>query len=169
MRAPAKSERARDRQVLSETLGTATDFIRTHCRFVPAREAPAVPRFDGADAWERLTDAERRIIGKHALEAVVAHLGEQNCKELSRDGWPYRDAFSAANGGLFQLGVEILSFRVPSVFAGDVYPVPSLVGNVCRECGCTEVSAGEQLRSWVEEDLCSACAGAKIEEAINSE
>lgn len=35
---------------------------------------------------------------------------------------------------------------------------PILLGlSVCRECGCTDISACDVGCFWVEEDLCSAC------------
>ena len=45
--------------------------------------------------------------------------------------------------------------------------IPSLLGPICRECGCTDHDAcWTPLRgdgcSWVEPDLCSACAPAQV-------
>ena len=37
---------------------------------------------------------------------------------------------------------------------------PILLGlSVCRECGCTDITACDVGCFWVEEDLCSACTG----------
>lgn len=35
---------------------------------------------------------------------------------------------------------------------------------VCRECGCTDISACEDGCSWVAEDVCSACVPGKEED-----
>ena len=37
---------------------------------------------------------------------------------------------------------------------------PMMLGlPVCRECGCTDITACDGGCYWVEEDLCSACVG----------
>ena len=129
----------------------------------------AVPRFNGADAWKRLTDTERDAIGALALEFVVGALGVMTCVTMGRDAAPYEEAVGVAQDALEDYAAGALAIRLPGYAAGDVHPVPSIAGGVCRECGCTEHNACLPPCSWAEEDLCSACAGAKIEEVINSE
>lgn len=37
---------------------------------------------------------------------------------------------------------------------------PQVLGlGVCRQCGCTDITACDEGCFWVEEDLCSACVG----------
>jgi hypothetical protein len=44
-------------------------------------------------------------------------------------------------------------------------PIPSLLGAVCRRCGCTQEDACEGGCGWEEADLCSACISRPMEKS----
>ena len=119
---------------------------------VPRRNPP---RFDGAAAWSRLTRGERDELGPLMLEFVVAEAGAR----LSPPGGVYTRTFVAAadlaNNGLHRLAAEILP---QEIFFGGTPPIPAIVGDVCRHCGCTEFDACDGGCFWVAPGLCSACS-----------
>ena len=128
----------------------------------PVRTPGETPsRFDGAEAWARLEPEAQTAIGAAALEFVVARLG----MDVSYDE-PAECVFEAAEHAVGVILEECATEHMLDVGAippDQVPGIPSLLGPVCRQCGCTERDAcwtppwGEGC-SWVEPDLCSACA-----------
>lgn len=111
------------------------------------------PRFDGAAAWAALDPEARDRLGAVALELAASWRGS-DLAAGERELRPYHgaevvlsDLLAAEAGGL-----------VPAL-GGDAMPgVPSMLGPVCRVCGCSENDACEEGCGWAEADLCTACA-----------
>jgi len=120
-----------------------------------AKPAP-IARFDGAAVWSKLGPAQRATIGIIALELVIAN--KTACTTDRSE--PIRHRAAAAAGALL---VGELDRAVSDAVAGKADfscdPVPSLVGDICQKCGCTELDACEGGCSWLSPGRCSACAG----------
>ena len=124
-------------------------------------------RFDGALAWETLPVELQARIGAAALELAMAWYGQDAYQdEVSR-----LRPFEAADRHILAELQGLLASRMPA-FAHDAsgipeaipdaapVPIPSLLGSVCRRCGCSEEDACSPPCGWAAEDLCTACAGA---------
>lgn len=121
-------------------------------------------RFDGAQAWSRLTDEERAAIGAAALENAVAFLGQckADASEDFRVDIAYETAMMESDAAMTNAAADALE-RIGAVPVNGLPPVPKSAGRLCRECGCTDARAcmtSEGPCSWAEDDLCSACAPA---------
>jgi hypothetical protein len=114
------------------------------------------PRFDGPAAWANLTRGERDELGPSLLELIVAEAGS---RAAARGENPYARTFEAAANlavaGMHRVAGDVLPEQI---FMGGVPPIPALVGEVCRHCGCTELDACEGGCFWVAPGLCSACS-----------
>lgn len=123
---------------------------------------PALERFDGEAAWRLLSLEDQLRIGAIALEtAATLHL----MMRVDEDSLPElfgRVAMAA--------GTELERDLIAAV--GDALPedaflasdersprIPSLLGGVCRACGCSQNDACEEGCGWAAEDLCTACVG----------
>ena len=135
--------------------------IEVHPPGAPRETGSALSRFDGADAWRLLEPEAQAAIGAAALELAVARSG----MDLSRDMLEERLFEAAENEAASHLeerAIEHLT-DVGALPRDQVPGVPSLLGPICRQCGCTEHDAcwtppwGEGC-SWAGPDLCSACA-----------
>lgn len=125
-------------------------------------------RFDGRQAWARLTELEKEEIGALALEYIVAWNGMDANESTTMT--PLLRAFERADcllGDMLHNKVAIaLADAVPSLNTEtEPVPLPSLLGPVCRVCGCTEYDPCEDVCGWAEPDLCTSCAG---EDAVSS-
>lgn len=72
-------------------------------------------------------------------------------------------ALAIEHGARFPTAAEVaalgMAFRFDPVVLGGL--VGGIIDDICRECGCSELDAcmdGGIGCSWVERDLCSACA-----------
>ena len=111
-------------------------------------------RFDGAAAWADLTPETQAAIGAVALELVV------NCNgEDAYETYAETRPFQAANGVLMDELFHVVGEAIPAVIAAEPMPVPSMLGRVCRVCGCSQHDACLAGCGWAEDDLCTACAG----------
>lgn len=120
--------------------------------------AQPIPRFDGAAAWSRLTDEQKDAIGAVALELTQAWL-----VLFTEESEPRRRAAAMAE---LEIGaalrdeafnaLPLIQEHHPQAIHG-VPLLPSLIGGVCRECGCTENDACPGGCGWAEPDLCTAC------------
>ena len=125
----------------------------------PLRAIP--PRFDGAVAWSQLEPEVQAAIGAAALELAIARYGLDVSYD-TREERVFEAAEAAAGSALMgcALGHMLDLGAIPS---DQVSGIPSLLGPVCRQCGCSEHDAcsippwGEAC-SWTEPDLCSGCA-----------
>ncbi|ACL58709.1 hypothetical protein [Methylobacterium nodulans] len=126
-----------------------------------AAAGPAFPRFDGADVWVTLTNEEKAEIGAIAIELVVTRRLWQRVHE---DG--LSDIIQRAAGVALQLLPHLLDQAVSDVLPdgaleaedGITPRVPSLLGGICRDCGCTQEDACPGGCGWAGEDQCTACA-----------
>lgn len=115
-----------------------------------------IPRFDGAQAWACLDPEQQAAIGAVAMELAVANL----VASLTKPDEPRHRA--AMRGGMVLVELSLrATFKTFSAserlqIERDL-PVPSLIGVVCRRCGCSQEDACEGGCSWAEADLCTAC------------
>lgn len=132
-------------------------------------EASTFHRFDGAAAWAALDNAQRASIGALALELVLVwHLqdlegpGPENALPA-----PFTRVASAAENLLMPTFEALVCVSLPydAFEAPDGQPrVPSLLGGICRVCGCTHHDPCPEGCGWAAEDLCTACAEREVAE-----
>lgn len=135
-------------------------------------------RFDGVAIWDSLSAGQQRTIGVFALEYMIAVIGLdrlENAPERLGFSADLR-AFKAASDLLCGLLVDELVAAIEDIVPALRHdtlpmPLPSMLGTVCRVCGCSEPDACEGGCTWVEAEaceggeiwaetgLCSACAG----------
>ncbi|WP_265518933.1 hypothetical protein [Nitratireductor luteus] len=110
-------------------------------------------RFDGVEAWASLTAEQRNEIGAIALEVVVNWNG-MDAYESAAETRP----FGAADSLLLDALHASVNEAIPDVIAAEPLPVPSILGQVCRRCGCSDEDACDDGCGWHVPDLCTACA-----------
>jgi hypothetical protein len=94
------------------------------------------PRFDGAAAWAKLTPEQQRRIGAAAIEVVRSQYGAREVAHL------------------LEIGKELLGID-PST---RPFPIPSIIGPICRVCGrCSHDLIQNGINGWHEHDLCAFC------------
>ena len=111
-------------------------------------------------AWRALPPQIQQLIGAAAIAIAVGDIGATIAIEQAepRSRGPFQTAATEALGVLHDL-VAI------HVLGGDISELPPLPDlrpldiRQCRACGCTGGFACDNGCSWVEADLCSACAG----------
>ena len=137
----------------------ALDF---HEIAVPAHNPEtSLRRFDGAALWPQLSPEQQAAFGAAALELAIARHGMDVARDM-REEHLFEAAEQAAGAVIENLATKHV-LETGLVSHDEVPGIPSLLGPVCRQCGCTEHDAcwtppwGEGC-SWVEPDLCSACA-----------
>jgi hypothetical protein len=111
-------------------------------------------RFDGAAAWAGLTPEQQAAIGAVALEIIVNWNGCDAYEDRARTR-----PFEAADPLLLDRLHGLVDDAIPATIVAE--PVPSLLGQVCRRCGCSQEDACADGCAWAEDDLCTACAGAR--------
>jgi hypothetical protein len=117
-------------------------------------EISSIP-FDGAAAWARLTPEQQARVGALALELVAswAIIG------LGEDGAVARAAEEAKRLSLASLVTEFHYELVEHLQEpGGAYRLPSVLGMVCRGCGCSHLDPCEEGCGWAADNLCTACA-----------
>jgi hypothetical protein len=124
--------------------------------------APDLPgRFDGAAIWAGLTPDQQAEIGSIAMELVAAWwLQEQSCDPETGCDVLMR-AGDAADSLLISQLQEVFVETIPRCDLNDADGrprIPSRLGAVCRQCGCTDYEACPEGCGWAEADLCTACA-----------
>ena len=128
---------------------------------IPGR-SPETPlrRFNGAAIWSQLSPEQQAAFGAAALELAIARYGV----EVAR-GQREERLFLAAEEGVqvaLDQRAEQHVFIDGVVSPRKVPGIPSLLGPICRQCGCTNHDAPGQDRgdsdSWAEPDLCRPCA-----------
>jgi hypothetical protein len=119
------------------------------------------PRFDGAAMWASLTSQQQAEIGAIALEFIVNANGEDayfTGLEAKPEARPFIAGQRLLIDKLMIAVQDAIIEKVPAL--GDdalPVPIPSLLGAVCRQCGCTQEDACKDGCGWAEPDLCSAC------------
>ncbi|MCJ2086939.1 hypothetical protein MKK88_13205 [Methylobacterium sp. E-005] len=123
-------------------------------------DRPAPERFDGAEAWSKLPADVQAEIGAIALEmAAVASLHDRLCQ----DDLPeiFHRTSDAATVELWRDLQAVTSDALPEdafvASHGRMPRIPSLLGDVCRVCGCSQNDACDFGCGWAAEDLCTAC------------
>lgn len=120
-------------------------------------------RFDAAAAWAALDDAQRAEIGTHALEIVLVwHLQALEGPGPESALPPVYARVTSAADNILLSSLETLvrdclpdgAFTAPD---GSTPRVPSLVGGICRRCGCTHFDPCDERCGWAAVDLCTAC------------
>jgi hypothetical protein len=130
-------------------------------------------RFSGAEAWAKLTPEQQAEIGAIALELIVSREGNYLHFETRTTLSGLFDHCEAVIEGLIEDTIrDALHSRVPEVLNDHHIPIPSLVGQVCRICGCTSTDPTLEIcsecrrrtefhttrpSSWAETDLCTNC------------
>lgn len=118
-------------------------------------------RFDGAFHWTALPVEAQVAIGAVALEIAVAWRIQS---AVMTGGVPklIERAADAADALLIGQLQELVGTYLPP--AAAVAPdrmtprIPSLLGGVCRRCGCSWNDACRPNGcTWIAEDICSAC------------
>lgn len=121
------------------------------------------PRFDGAAVWATLAPDAQAAIGAAALD----HAAVSRCALVALGAEPTQATpFSrAAEFGMCDLAdalFDAVAAHVPAAAFDmpDGTPMlPATLGQVCRECGCSEMDACFPACGWAEEELCTACVG----------
>lgn len=127
------------------------------------------PRFDGAAMWGQLTPEQQDEIGAIALEFVINMNGEDayfTGLDAKPEARPFLAAQPLLSDRLLSAVQDAIIEHVPAL--GDdglPVPIPSLLGAVCRACGCSPEDGCEEGCYWREDDLCSACANRAKAEA----
>lgn len=168
----ACSDRHGDCEVGPSVTGETPDEAAAHWNRRHGTAQPGAaehfPRFDGVAVWRTLSVDAMELVGATALELVAAWHCQQRVAE---DGEHYADRrdqlLRAATEGE-QLCIDLLRQHfVESVDEAELndaigFPrLPSMIGRVCRACGCSQSDACQPFPcSWVEPDLCSACSPA---------
>lgn len=118
-------------------------------------------RFIGRDAWAQLDPGTRDNIGAIVLELVVnrnGHDANYGNGHLTLQLRPFEAADSLLEDMLMDHVQTALKDLVAAIHDDSLpIPVPSLLGAVCRKCGCSEHDACEAGCGWAEPDLCTAC------------
>ncbi|ACL57486.1 hypothetical protein [Methylobacterium nodulans] len=126
-----------------------------------AVDGPAFPRFSGAEVWVQLTQEEKAQIGAVAIELVASWRLRQRV---------YEDQLSDIVGRAAE-AAQVLLTRMLAMEVSEALPdgaleaedgitprVPSLLGGICRDCGCTQEDACPGGCGWAGKDQCTACA-----------
>lgn len=121
-----------------------------------------IARFDGAAAWAALTPDNRDEIGAMALELVAGWLASDGAP-LTPVSRASEEALSRITSGLVDRATDMLT--LDTFMDGERGRVPSLLGQVCRRCGCSERDACPDGCAWASENLCTACVS--IEETVH--
>jgi hypothetical protein len=139
---------------------------RLHAAIVEALNAyasPRVERFDGAAWWRTIPADERDQLGAVLVEWGFATLACEAIgdAQLVLEGVVPRAMAAASTQLELALLGALGNFLPESVYGEGVelsqLPIPSLIGRVCRKCGCSDHDGCGMGCSWVEADLCSAC------------
>lgn len=128
---------------------------------VDPAEGRALPRFVGAMAWSDLNEREKGTIGGVALELVMAWTLLEEGPDLGEDERERARLARAAEAAEQLLTGELVREVRKAVDVSVIgLGIPSLLGPVCRECGCSHWDpCMPEPCSWAEKELCSNCAG----------
>jgi len=114
--------------------------------------------FSPTAAWASLTEEQRRQLGTAAIAQHVTLLLER--EEFARSPFDSPEALEAAALASDSLLATLLADAVRAQSRqGLRRPDLSELGvQSCRVCGCTAASPCREDATWIEPDLCSACA-----------
>jgi len=124
-------------------------------------------RFNPRTTWDALDADQQRAIGEAALLLHVSTEG-QGFPWEKPDPSPERLKADRRWAHAEQVAWNLLTETIPA--DADLYPdgpdLSAMDIRACRVCGCTDDSACPDGCSWIEDDLCSACAPERAEEAM---
>lgn len=125
-----------------------------------AMATPAPERFVGAEAWVKLPSAVKDEIGAMVLELIAAHhLGLRVYQDDLSDTFERiaNAADTELTRDLYAVVIDALPRDAFEASDGRTPRIPSLLGGVCRVCGCSQNDACAEGCGWAAEDLCTAC------------
>lgn len=118
-----------------------------------------IHRFHGAEAWPLISRDAQAAIGAIALELVSAWWAqEQGAVPDMPD--KYLRAGEAAEPSLLEALRETVTLALTTarLDGPDGYPrIPSILGEVCNVCGCSQHDACQGGCAWAGDHLCTAC------------
>lgn len=117
-------------------------------------------RFQGNVAWSQLDDLQRVAIGSISLELLSTWWAQEQAADPHGGSDPLLRAADFADTMLMEMLRELMVEAIPrEMLEIDGQPrLPSLIGPVCHECGCSQEDGCFPQCHWVAHDLCSACA-----------
>lgn len=123
---------------------------------------PAPERFNGAEAWAKLTPEQQAEIGAIALELPLVwqlHDLEGHGPESFLSPLLARVVNAADDALMNGLEQAVRDALPEGAYVGrqGMPRIPSLLGGVCRVCGCSQNDACDVGCGWAAEDLCTAC------------
>lgn len=119
----------------------------------PAR---SIPRFDAEARFHLLEDREKALIGEWAMALVMSLMARAALTMgTGRNAPPAFEPLHRAHGAAIALLMQGPGFETIADIAlrraPDPTAVTTLLGRVCRECGCTEFDACYPSCAWAEE------------------
>jgi hypothetical protein len=115
--------------------------------------------FDGAALWASLSADQQAAIGSAALE-YVAGANATEAEGMSVEQTPRsRVAEESLSRATDALEDAVNGTLAPDAWLDEAghHRIPSVVGQICRQCGCTEHDGCYVGCGWAEENLCTAC------------
>ncbi|BAR47157.1 MULTISPECIES: hypothetical protein [Methylobacterium] len=116
--------------------------------------------FDGAAVWATLSPEQQARIGAVALEAAVAGaIAEFFPDPAGRAGAEaQRVALKALETAALNIdGID--RTWIDGAGGKPRFRIPSVVGSVCRACGCSQEDPCDEGCGWHDAVTCTACAG----------
>ena len=115
------------------------------------------PRFDGAAVWDTLSYAEQQEFGRAALELCAARYGAEVAEDIAEEV-----VFGQAEWGVTEHLDELAAAILYGALGDEPPGLPTLLGAVCRRCGCSEHAACFPPCGWAEPNLCTSCADTEV-------
>lgn len=126
----------------------------------------AIPRFSGTSAWSALSLEEQAQIGATALELIVAIRAMQATEDPDRPEEPTSNPVNRAAHASSAMCIttidRLATAALPVLMSFDDPPVPSIVGDVCEGCGCTDEDACDDGCAWLRPGRCTSCAPGRM-------
>ncbi len=121
---------------------------------------PTFVRFDSIPAWLNLDPKVQGVLGVLVLEyALACFLTDEADPIRARAGLAAEERI---RNELVKCAQEVIR---PQISGTPTLPLPSMLGMVCQDCGCSEKDACPGGCSWADTDLCSRCAEVRQEAA----
>lgn len=116
-------------------------------------------RIDGTEAWHRLTAGQQASIGAAAIEMVAAWIGIDAHANDDEKATPLSRAFESADIHCPSALQDTVTTAVPALDDdGETdRPLPSILGEVCERCGCSQFDACAEGCGWARPGLCTGC------------
>lgn len=115
------------------------------------------PRINGLAEWTRLDAGRQTAIGMAAIELVAAWEGLDAQPMDDPRATPESRAFEAAEQRCADALSAAVKDAVTVIESHDPPLLPSLLGQVCRRCGCSQEDGCGTGCGWTEPGLCTSC------------